>query len=96
MVRARADKKLELCRTGVGRLEVREQLGDAGEMLSEETKIKWKDGGKGNDEPVGSLIEKDSLPESDDSSDSDDWPQEDEKDWAECSEACGYCGECKK
>jgi hypothetical protein len=45
IVRAREDKKLELCRSGIGKLEIREQLADAGELLSEEMKVKWKEGG---------------------------------------------------
>ncbi|KAB5586293.1 hypothetical protein GE09DRAFT_59099 [Coniochaeta sp. 2T2.1] len=45
LVRERADGKIELCRTGMGDLEVREWGGDVGEVVSEETKGRWVGGG---------------------------------------------------
>lgn len=46
MVTARADGRVELCRTGMGSLEVREWGGDVGGLLSEEMKGRWREGGK--------------------------------------------------
>lgn len=39
--RERADGKLELCYNGVGKVEVREQMPDAGDVLSAETRATW-------------------------------------------------------
>lgn len=100
MVRARSDKKLELCRAGKGGLEVREQCADAGEVLSEETKGRWMDGGKKGGEAGGGGADEDGLEaESGGGAEigiSDDGAWEGRQDWTFCSAECGYCGECKK
>lgn len=98
MVGGREDKKLELCRTGMGGLEIREQLVDAGEMLSEETKMKWMDGGKPA-QAAGKLTKEDekSVVSGGALLDiADEVGGEEEKDWTLCSAECGYCGRCRK
>jgi hypothetical protein len=56
-VRSRSKGKIELCFDGGSKLELREQLSDAGDVLSDETKAKWvaaiDDGSKGGVEEAG-------------------------------------------
>jgi hypothetical protein len=99
MVRARSDKKLELCRTGKGGLEVREQCADAGELLSEETKGRWMDGGKKGGEAGDGGADEYGLEAEGGGAEigiSDDGAWDGGEDWTFCSGECGYCGECKK
>ncbi|KAJ9161032.1 Geranylgeranyl pyrophosphate synthetase [Coniochaeta hoffmannii] len=87
LVRGRQDGKLELCRSGMGGLEVREQLGDAGEVLSAGLKERWRDGNNNSgNEGDGVVADLDA---------SDDDPWEDGQDWTFCSVECEYCGWCK-
>jgi hypothetical protein len=51
VVKGSEDGKVELVRTGMGELEVREWGGDVGDVVSEDTKMLWRDG-KGS-EAVG-------------------------------------------
>ncbi|KAH8907360.1 hypothetical protein BR93DRAFT_928245 [Coniochaeta sp. PMI_546] len=94
VVKERPDKKIELCRIGQGQLEIREQLADAGELLSEEMKGRWKDGRKKSGETVDPLTEKDEQGSELGVGDVGAW--DDEKDWTFCSDECGYCGCCRR
>lgn len=94
VVKERPDKKIELCRIGQGQLEIREQLADAGELLSEEMKGRWKDGRKKSGETVDPLTEKDEQGSELGVGDVGAW--DDEEDWTFCSDECGYCGRCKR
>jgi hypothetical protein len=82
LVSDKLDKKLEICHSKLGFLEVREQLSDAGDILSPETKALWmtrKDAGfkaKSNDE--------DEIP----------WAGGEDSDYTACTDTCGYCGHC--
>jgi hypothetical protein len=81
-VRSRKDGKLELRYLGSGILEMREQLPEAGETLSPETKSLWMGGTTGK---------------SDANSNHDsgvDWFDDDDDDYTACTESCGYCGHC--
>ncbi|KND87587.1 hypothetical protein TOPH_07771 [Tolypocladium ophioglossoides CBS 100239] len=75
--------KLELCHDAVGRLDVREQLPDAGDVLSEGLRTRWEAASDRvldeRDEAGASLFE---------------WDDTGEKDFTACSEFCSYCGGC--
>ncbi|KAK3320408.1 hypothetical protein B0T19DRAFT_240209 [Cercophora scortea] len=94
MVAARVDGKLELCHMEAGRLDVRVQRADAGEVLSPAVRARWEgvcgikveddgdeeDGGDAEGE-LGDLIL--------------DWEEAKAGgDFTRCSSACGYCGKC--
>lgn len=79
--RGREDGRLEVVYAGSGPLEIREQLADAGEMLSDKTLGEWKvwlnrNGGDAAQEDLDS------------DSDGEFW------DFTSCSRECNYCGKC--
>lgn len=89
--------KLELTLDGSGRLDVRKQLLDAGDVLPTDLKVKWelacgsaqedaktvKDDADGADDGGGAAVEAGSY----------DWKDAGD-DLTKCSEHCGYCGSC--
>lgn len=98
MVKARPDGKLELRHVVPGRLEVREQLADAGHALSQRVHAMWVQARKGDSksfaaDDVGDDGEEDDGSafhglEEDDGADID-------PDYTACSaDRCGYCGRC--
>lgn len=95
LVKARPDKKLELRHDAAGVLEVREQLVDAGDVLSTQVRRLWVRG-----EETGQAASEHG--ETDPDSDSDGsagmgWDDDDggELDFTACSaDSCGYCGRC--
>ncbi|KAH7026128.1 geranylgeranyl pyrophosphate synthetase [Microdochium trichocladiopsis] len=83
-VKDRSDGKIELCHSTPGKLEIREQLPDAGHALSSAVESAWTARGlerkvKKREVAVAAVQ----------------WDEdEDEGDLTACSEACGYCGRC--
>jgi hypothetical protein len=78
-VRERPDGKLEICYSGSGELQVREQQPGAGDALSAETRALWikkKDAEKTEESPQVDIA----------------WVEKD--DFTACTESCGYCGRC--
>ncbi|KAI1455994.1 hypothetical protein F4805DRAFT_254151 [Annulohypoxylon moriforme] len=95
--------KLELCRTGLGPLELREQIGTPREVLPDDWKDMWVRGYKerdGDGEPRLSDDDDESYPSfsprNDRSDESDDSDSEGNfsVDYTACSLECGYCGHC--
>ncbi|KAI5868689.1 hypothetical protein GGS23DRAFT_45965 [Durotheca rogersii] len=90
---------LELCRTGTGPLELREQHGKAREALPGD----WKDRWSGNlyqeqqsDEgPLRDSNSDDDYPHPAKSYESDDSDDSFTRDYTACSLECGYCGRCE-
>lgn len=97
MAKSRPGGKLELRHVVAGELEVREQLGDAGDALSRPVRAMWarsrelvggdglvvggNDGGDGDSSSEGTGLG--------------DWEDDAEPDYTACSaEDCGYCGRC--
>jgi hypothetical protein len=84
--------KFELRCHEVGRLEIREQLPDAGDILSPEARTRW--------EGACHHVDGESYDEKDYDSESDrkyqlSWDEGSEKDFTACSaDDCGYCGHC--
>lgn len=80
--------KLELSHQTIGRLDVREQLSDAGDVLSPEVRATWEkvtlEGHSFADSAGQSTDEKKSLQ----------WDNTADKDFTACSVSCGYCGDC--
>jgi hypothetical protein len=97
VVRGREDNKLELVHTGGDQLEFREQLNDAGRVLSDDVKSQWLNAqrtlGVDGEEPV---FLAGSVPGAiDDEDDVTSWSDGGELDYTACSaEDCGYCGKC--
>ena len=103
--RSQPGKKLELLHERFGILEVREQLPDAGDVLSAEAREAWC--GNKVDEPdcktpeLGGQTTHATVDEPDDIYETfdgeldahDQWDDED-KDFTACSVSCGYCGHC--
>jgi len=86
--------KLELRCHEAGMLEVREQLPDAGGVLSDEVRVRWE-------ATPGPVVEGPYLVEDWSSEDGNyddyyrEWDEESEKDFTACSaDDCGYCGHC--
>ncbi|PNY26753.1 Uncharacterized protein TCAP_03321 [Tolypocladium capitatum] len=73
--------KLELCHVTIGRLDVRGQLPDAGDVLSESLRARWEAASD------GVLSERDEAGMS-----SYEWNETGEEDFTACSEFCSYCG----
>ncbi|KAB5582270.1 hypothetical protein GE09DRAFT_262617 [Coniochaeta sp. 2T2.1] len=101
LVRERAAGSIELCRTGMGELEVREWGGDVGEVVSEETKGRWVGGGvQITGSAAGVWKEEEAQPDAGDGgvelNVGVDGEWEGDKDWTHCSAECGYCGGCRK
>lgn len=96
LVRARSDHKIELRHDAVGVLEIREQLADAGDVLSEPMKKLWEDGDdhRSRDSfPGANVPEVDSALEDSRTSG---WDEDFVPDFTACSaEDCGYCGRCR-
>jgi hypothetical protein len=99
VVKSRPDGKLELRHVKVGVLEVREQLADAGDALSDRVKALWaKERGMAD----GVTSEREDLDHDqdqdqdfDDNEDGYDWDERSEPDFTACSaDDCGYCGRC--
>ncbi|KAK3680857.1 hypothetical protein B0T22DRAFT_434969 [Podospora appendiculata] len=92
IVSARPDKKLELCHLDVGRLDVREQLPDAGEVLSRLVRARWEDACVTTTNEAG---EQDGAKSGMDGDLILDWEEtKPGGDFTSCSSACGYCGKC--
>ncbi|KAI1106986.1 hypothetical protein F4804DRAFT_256634 [Jackrogersella minutella] len=87
--------KLELCRTGLGPLELREQFGEPREALPNSWKDMWANDrfivydDDDVDDSYPSL-----LPDEGESSESDDSEDSVVLDYTACDPACGYCGKC--
>lgn len=92
VVKSRPDRKLELRNVDFGTLEVREQLAEAGDALSESVRSLWENTETGGyKSPVSSEAES----ASEERVDFEDWNDEVERDYTACSaEDCGYCGRC--
>lgn len=97
LVKSRPDGKLELRHVEVGKLEIREQLPDAGQALSDAVRVLWAkergmaDGVAGEREDLDHEYEQDF----DDDGDVFDWDERSEPDFTACSaDHCGYCGRC--
>lgn len=98
LVKSRPDGKLELRHVKVGTLEVREQLTDAGDALSDAVRVLWA---KGRGTAGGVASEREGLGCDEDldyDHDDDDafgWDERSEPDFTACSaDDCGYCGRC--
>jgi hypothetical protein len=95
LVKSRPDGKLEVRHVKVGMLEIREQLADAGDALSDPMKILWT---KEKSMADGVTSESEDLVrgrDSDGDGDGIDWDERSEPDFTACSaEDCGYCGRC--
>lgn len=93
-VRAQKDGRLEVVYTGEGPLELRTQLADAGDMLSEKTREEWKvwlGGSYGRDDGENEGAVK--VAGADDGDDN--WDSDSEAgDLTACSKECGFCGRC--
>lgn len=100
--REKGDGKLEVVYPGEGPLEIREQLSDAGEMLSEKVLGDWRTWLERNDSQDGNeLIDHDKLNSESNfklngsstihGSDSD---SDESGDFTACGLDCGYCGRC--
>ncbi|KAG8157495.1 hypothetical protein KVR01_012537 [Diaporthe batatas] len=88
LVKSRPDGKLEIRHAQVGRLEVREQLTDAGDALSDPVKILWA-------KERGMTEDLDDDQDYDDDGDEFGWDEGSEPDFTACSaDDCGYCGRC--
>lgn len=88
LVKSRPDGKLELRHVQVGRLEVREQLTDAGDALSDPVKVLWA-------KERGMTEDLDDDRDYDDDGDAFGWDERSEPDFTACSaDDCGYCGRC--
>ncbi|KAK8022774.1 hypothetical protein PG993_013541 [Apiospora rasikravindrae] len=84
--------KLELCHNAdrPGTLQVRQQLADAGNALSEVVKARWLSASMHSEKTGGSSAGSDTDSDSGISFGADDG----EEDLTACSDACGYCGHC--
>lgn len=95
LVKSRPDGKLELRHVKVGSLEVREQLADAGDALSDAARVLWA---KERGTYDGVASERDDLDYGQDDDDDEDafgWDERSEPDFTACSaDDCGYCGRC--
>lgn len=89
------DGKLEVVRPVGDTLEIRDQLPDAGNVLSASTRARWK---TWLQEPARSVSAKEGEPEYEDGSDDPDSDldsdSESTKDYTLCKVECGYCGKC--
>lgn len=99
--RKREDGKFEVVYLGNGPLEIREQLADAGHMLSEKVMSEWKawleSGGSQDDNEVFDSDEPydDGGVDLDGSSSGYDFDSDNESgDFTACGLDCGYCGKC--
>ncbi|KAK8109231.1 hypothetical protein PG984_015032 [Apiospora sp. TS-2023a] len=96
LVRQNPAHKLELCHTAdkPGTLQLRQQLADAGNALSEEVKRRWLSAAAAADifgeKAGGSSAGSDTDSDSGISFGANDG----EEDFTACSDACGYCGHC--
>lgn len=92
LIKSRPDAKLELRHIVPGELEVREQLGDAGDALSKPVREMWgRAKSQGISESLAALGGDDDTLEVE----SDDWDDGGDLDYTACSAAdCGYCGRC--
>ncbi|KAI1386219.1 uncharacterized protein F4822DRAFT_431091 [Hypoxylon trugodes] len=96
--------KLELCRTGSGPLELREQGGKAREVLPADWKYLWARQHPGWKTTGGRLIDEDDdddddsyprvTPRKDEDSESEDSDDNFSLDYTACDALCGYCGHC--
>lgn len=87
MVSSEPDRKFELCYSTIGKLDVRKQLPDAGDVLSPEAREKWEHASQGqcfaghNNEA--------------DDKEGFRWDEDGGQDFTACSsDTCGYCGKC--
>lgn len=101
LVRSRPDEKLELRHAVAGSLEVREQLADAGDALSDVARISWAkergmtDGVASEREHFGRSEDINHGQDDDDEGDEFGWDERSEPDFTACSaDGCGYCGRC--
>ncbi|KAI0387533.1 hypothetical protein F5Y04DRAFT_6611 [Hypomontagnella monticulosa] len=89
--------KLELCRTGLGPLELREQCGNPREVLPSDWKDRWARQHRGLDGNGGARLSDGDGDESSPSSSSDESESDDDDfclDYTACDLTCGYCGRC--
>jgi hypothetical protein len=86
-VRASKDAKLEIVSSQDGSLEIRQQLSDAGDVLSEPVKKQWEAwlGGENKDKADSGRWEEFMATLSD---------NDEQSDYAACDVECGYCGKC--
>ncbi|KAK2597594.1 hypothetical protein N8I77_012372 [Diaporthe amygdali] len=101
LVKSRPDGKLELRHVTVGTLEVREQLADAGDALSDAVRDLWAkergtaDGVSSERKDVDGGEHRDYEEEPEYNEDAFDWDDRSEPDFTACSaDHCGYCGRC--
>lgn len=97
LVKSRPDGKLELRHVEVGKLEIREQLPDAAEALSNAVRVLWAKERGMDDGVAGEREDHDYEYEQDFDDDGDvlDWDERSEPDFTACSaDHCGYCGRC--
>lgn len=83
----RADGKMELCHLEPGKLEIRQQLPGAGDVLSETVRSAWG---------ARVLARSKNQPGTPEAEFKVEWTSDDEDadDFTACSDACGYCGHC--
>jgi hypothetical protein len=105
MVKEQPGRKMELVHDGKGVLEVRKQLSDAGEVLSESVMEQWKKLREAGQGSRSSIPEDDEPKEGvDTDGDEDDnstgggllvWDDGEDADYTACTaDSCGYCGKC--
>ncbi|KAF5652809.1 hypothetical protein F25303_2897 [Fusarium sp. NRRL 25303] len=81
------DGKLEIVWSNSGSLEIRKQLSDAGDVLSEPVRKQWEAWlGSENKNPEDSEREEELMAAQSDS--------DGDSDYAACDQECGYCGKC--
>ncbi|KAF5977891.1 hypothetical protein FCOIX_6223 [Fusarium coicis] len=84
---ASKDGKLEIVWSNGGALEIRKQLSDAGDVLSEPVRKQWEAWlGSESKDPEDSEREEELMAAQSDS--------ESDSDYAACDQECGYCGKC--
>lgn len=84
---ASKDGKLEIVWSNSGSLEIRKQLSDAGDVLSDPVRKQWEAWlGSENKDPEDSEREEELMAAQSDS--------DGDSDYAACDQECGYCGKC--
>ncbi|KAI2636930.1 hypothetical protein GGS26DRAFT_461494 [Hypomontagnella submonticulosa] len=89
--------KLELCRTSLGPLELREQCGNPREVLPSDWNDRWARHHRGPNDDGGARLSDEDSDESYPSSSSSESEGDDDDfrlDYTACDLTCGYCGRC--
>ncbi|KAL1838402.1 hypothetical protein VTJ49DRAFT_2686 [Mycothermus thermophilus] len=108
ILKGQPGQKVELVHSGDGTLEVREQLEDAGEVMSDAVRGQWEASGeerkeagdKDRDQDSRSTHDQEDNDHEDDEEDAEGgikltWDDGEEEDYTACTaDSCGYCGRC--